>query len=62
MKKYIYSGLPSHPCDGMVCTIGWKFDHSDNYLVYFVEDDPRGIGFEVADMTELEQINGGTDE
>jgi hypothetical protein len=35
-------GLPTHPCRGLPCTIGWEFETSNNVMVYF-EHDPRSL-------------------
>lgn len=54
--QYIYNGLNSHPCNGFKCTIGWKFETSDSYMIYFIDKDPRNIGFEIADMSQLKKL------
>lgn len=53
--KVIFNGLEGHPCNGLICTLGWKFETSDCWIIYF-ENDPRGIGMEIAEMHELTEV------
>lgn len=57
MKYYIFlGGTNTHPCRGLICYIGWTFETSESVMVYFKDTDPRNIGFEIANLSELQEI------
>lgn len=56
MKKYIFNGGNSkNRFRGLICTIGWKLETSDHYIVYFSEDAPYPQ-MEIVSLSDLIEV------